>query len=442
MARSRPSLQQQLVRIASDRWARRGVRWLIRAAWLGLAIWCIGIGLHLLLDWPLRYDLLGIASLACLAVVALLLLRPRMRPEEVARRLDRRFQLNEQLATALEMSRNAEYEGVAGLLQDQSLRTSHRIRRYITVRQRFPWAEFLALLALAVVLIGLLAMVGLNPPANWPSAQTLPEPVPPAEPAQPFPPEPFTDPAASQPQPGAGDGQAPTAGESGSGGDTASMAAVADALRDTSVTRPAADALDSGDASSAAQSLRELADQAGRISPETRSNLAQDLREAADNLEQSNPELAEDLRDSADGLEGDSQSAAESFDDLASAVENLGQPGSQAQAENEPGQNQDPGTGQQGAGGSAPSELPGDQREQPRSSDRLDVDGVPLELENDGQPNVNASGDAEEAASSSGGTRSFEQGDSAPTRDRVDAGEDPLRIPADLRDVVQEYFTP
>ncbi len=439
MARSRPSLQQQLVRIARDRWARRGVRWLIRATWLGLAIWCIGIGLHLLLGWPLRYDLLGIASLACLAVAALLLLRPRMRPEEVARRLDRRFQLNEQLATALEMSPDGEAAGVAGLLQDQSLRTSHLIRRYITVRQRFPWAEFLALLALAVVLIGLLAMIGLNPPMNWPAAQTLPGPVPPAEPAEPFPPEPFTDQPAPQ-QPGAGEGQAPTAGDSGAGGDTAAMSTVADALRDTSVTRPAADALDSGDASSAAQDLRELADQAGRISPETRSNLAEDLREAADNLEQSNPDLAEDLRESADGLEGDNQSAAESFDDLASAVENLGQPGQQAQAENDAGQN--PGSGQQNSGGSAPSELPGDQREQQRSSDRLDVDGVPLELENEGEPNVNAPGNADEAASSSGGTRSFEQGDSAPDRDRVEAGEDPLRIPADLRDVVQEYFTP
>jgi hypothetical protein len=439
MARSRSSLQQQLIRIASDRWARRGVRWLIRAAWLGLAIWCIGIGLHLLLGWPLRYDWLGILSLACLAVVAFLLLRPRMRPDEVARRLDRRFHLNEQLATALEVSRNGEIDGVAGHLHDQSLRTSHRIRRYISARQRFPWAEFLALLALAIVLAGLLAMVGLNPPGNWPTAQSLPQPVPPAEPPEPFPPEPFADqPAASQP--GSGDAQAPTAGESGANGDSAAMSTLADALRDTSVTRPAADALDSGDASGAAQSLRELADQAGRISPETRSNLAQDLREAADNLEQSNPELAEDLRNNADGLEGDSQSAAESFDELASAVENLGQPGQQAQAEDNAGQ--DAGAGQQGAGGSTPSDLPGDQREQARSADRIDVDGVPLELENEGAPNVSAPGEAESAAGSSGGTRRFEQGDSAPNRDRVDAGEDPLRIPADLRDVVQEYFSP
>src|SRR5215216_5836454 len=98
----RYSLLHNLEQLATDRWARRGVRTLIRAAWLGACIWCIGLGGHLLWSWPLRMEVLGALSLAVIGVAVLLLLRPKLSPGAAARRLDRRFQLDEQLATAVE----------------------------------------------------------------------------------------------------------------------------------------------------------------------------------------------------------------------------------------------------------------------------------------------------------------------------------------------------
>src|SRR3712207_3400565 len=102
----RQNLYQQLDQLATDRWARRGVRTLLRAAWLAACVWCIGLGGHLLWGWPLRYDMLAILSLGLIGSGVILLLRPKLSPRDAARRLDRRFHLDEQLATAVEVARD------------------------------------------------------------------------------------------------------------------------------------------------------------------------------------------------------------------------------------------------------------------------------------------------------------------------------------------------
>jgi len=58
----RQTLFHHLDRLTTDRWARQGVRTLLRAAWLGTCVWCIGLGGHLLWGWSLRFDLLGVAA--------------------------------------------------------------------------------------------------------------------------------------------------------------------------------------------------------------------------------------------------------------------------------------------------------------------------------------------------------------------------------------------
>ncbi|NJM08974.1 hypothetical protein HC891_26405, partial [Candidatus Gracilibacteria bacterium] len=219
----RSSLRLQLDRLASDRWARRGVLTLLRAVWLALSIWCLGLGLHLLFSWPIRYDLLAIASLVCVALGAALVLRPRMQVQQVARRLDRRFQLNEQLSTALELE-GKPVEGVADYLRDQSRQTMAQLRRSINQRQGMPWGEFGAVLALAIVVLGLLFLAGVTPSSALPGAEPLPPLARPQDPSQQFPDEPFTPPAGQQLGPGPGDQAAPGVG------DQQVLSALADAL--------------------------------------------------------------------------------------------------------------------------------------------------------------------------------------------------------------------
>jgi hypothetical protein len=435
----RNSLQTQLDRLASDRWARRGVRVLLRASTLSISFVCIALGAHLLSGMPLRWTWIGAIALVCIAGGALLVLRPRMRPNEVARRLDRRFQLGEQLTTALEVGPQA--EGVGVYLHDQARRTMAQIRRQVGARQRFPWAEFALVLALALLLAGLVVLSGIGPRLSTIGAEPLPPLATAPDQNEQFPEEPFEQPPGSQQGPGAGDAAAPGPG------DLAAAAALADALRDQSITRPAAEALDQGDTAGAAASLRELADQADQLSADARSDLAEALREAAEQIEQTSPGLAEQVRESVAGLEQGPQEAADALEDLAGAVEQLGQ--GQTPAAGQQGQQGQQGEGQgeqadgsQGGGGAGQGAVPGDQRES-SAADRLGVDGVPLELESEGEGNTPTEGEPDGPTSAGGGT-SGSGGFSPGTQsgERVEIGDDPLRIPADLRDVVQDYFSP
>lgn len=432
----RNSLQIQLDRLASDRWARRGVRVLLRASTLALSLVCLALGIHILTGLPLRWSWVGAAALFCIAGGALLVLRPRMSALEAARRLDRRFRLGEQLSTALEIGPRA--EGVGAYLHEQARRTIAQVRRQVIARQRFPWAELALVLALALLLAGLVVLSGIRP--RLPDA--LAEPLPPLatapDPNERFPEEPFQPPAGNQQIPGEAAFPGP--------GDVAAAAALADALRDQSVTRPAAEALDRGDVAGAASSLRELADQADQLSRDAREDLAEALREAAEQIEQTNPGLADQVRQSADGLEQGPQEAAQALENLAGVVEQLGQ-GQQGQAQ---GQDQGQGQGEgqqqsqaqsQGGGGAGQGTLPGEQRER-QGADRLGVEGVPLELESEGEGDTPTEGDPDGPASAGGTSGSGDFSPGSQSGDPVEIGDDPLRIPADLRDVVQDYFTP
>ncbi len=430
----RHTLRIRLERIASNQWAQRGLLTLIRAAWLGLSVWCFGLGLHLLFDWPLDSRLLGIASLVCVAVGALLLLRPRTAPAIVARRLDRRFRLNEELATALEVGAHGNPQGVAANLLEHANRTLNQVNRTIAARRRFPIAEVITLASLALVVFGLLMMIGAIPLRLPPVAEPLPDIVspPPIEETLPEPPAPQPN---TPPEPGT-----QTGGGQVSGGNQAALAALADALRDDSLTRPAADALDQGDTAGAAQTLRELADQTDRISQAARDSIASSLREAARNVQNADPELADQLRSEADRLQQDAESAALALDDLASTVEQLGGAGQGAQFDAAAGQDRsDQSNGQGGGAGNSP---PSEQRALERPADRLGIEGVPLELENEGAGDIAGNADNQTPVGGSGGVGGFEQGAQAPDSTRVQTGDDPLRIPMDLRNVVQEYFAP
>lgn len=465
----RYSLHRHLDHLATERWARQSIRRLLRAAWLSACVWCIGLGGSMLWGWPLRYDVLSAASLLIIGLGVLSLLRPRLKPAEVARRLDRRFLLDEQLATAVEVAETApDRDSVGGQLLAHAGRTAGLVRQRIAQKQAMPWNDVLSAVALALVLLGLYLLAGIGRVA--PLGAVLPEPpalVGAEDPAGQLADEPFSRPDEQVLVPGAGEGtQAMGAGP----GDAQSLGAIADALRDQGATRAAAEALDRGDPATAAQRLRELADQAGQLSRETRGNLADRLEQAARELDGRNPQLADQLRESAAGLERGGQAAEQALEDLARAIEQLqqpagpsaaqeqqGQPGAAAEGQGEqPGQGQgqgeQPGQGQagqgdpfgqgqgqgQGRGGGAASDSAVEQR-QSAPSQRLGVPGQPLTLEAEGG-GQSASGGNDQGPTSSGSASGFTSGGSAAGNDRP-IGADPLRVPLEDRNVVQEYFS-
>ncbi|NJP05522.1 MAG: hypothetical protein HC837_07830 [Chloroflexaceae bacterium] len=441
-------LEKRLERLATDRWARRGLITLLKSAWFGLCLASVALGLQLLLGWSLPLELLLALVLICIALGAITLLRPRPHPEQVARVLDKRFQLNEQLSTAIEVSQRNNTDGVAGYLLNQANTSTTQIQRYISRNRRMPWPELGMVLAMLLLVAGLVLLTDMDSFDLWPRAEAVPQLARPDDVTEQFPPEPFAPPEQSdgnesnvaesnpEPQPGPQSAQ-----------DQQSAAILADALRDQSATRPAADALDQGDTTEAARNLRELADQADQLSQQTRDDLAQSLQDAANQIGSSDVELADQLRESGYGLQQGDQQAAQALEDLAGAVEQLGsntpppgENGSSQQASNAP-QPPDPQQDQgQGDGGGNGGSLPGEQREREQPMDRLDVDGVPLELESDGDGSTSES-EADQPPDGSGSGR-FERGSGTPSNNSVQTGEDPLRVPPELRDVVQEYFSP
>jgi hypothetical protein len=452
---------------------------LLRAAWLSVCIWCVALGGHMLWGWPLRTNIIGAAALAIIGGAVLLLLRPRLASRAAAHRLDQRFHLDEQLATAVEVAASNPPPGsIAARLVMESSHTAELLHRRIVRRQRPPWHDILTLLALSLVAIGLWVISGVG----FPDLSGSPLPLPPLasaqDPAQQLPQEPQ---APGQPdqdgqaapgeggQPGQNGGEAQAA----SAGDPQTIQALADALRDQGATRPAAESLDQGDLAGAAQELRELADQAGQLSESARDDLANALEDAAQQIQGNDPQLADQLEQSADGLRQGGQDAAKALDDLARAIEQLrtappdqagqngqpapgqpgqegqsgqggeqGQSGEQSQSQGD-GQSEAQGQGQgQGEGTGAGSGSGGEQR-QAQPSSRLGVEGqpVPLESAGEGQVPAQASDERPTGPARPGGSGGFTQG-GASSGERVQVGADPLRVPIDERDVVQDYFQP
>ncbi len=447
------SLFHTLDKLATDRWARRGVRALLRAAWLGVSIWCAGLGAHLVWGWPLRSNLLGAAALAVVGVGVALLLRPRLSARQAARRLDRRFHLDEQLATAVEVAASNPPPGsIAARLLAEAAHTSALIDRRLERRQRPPWHDLLTLALLGLVALGLAIVAGVGQPRLDAGTLPLPPLAEPQDPAAQLPQEPRADQPGSAGQPGA---EETGAAQPQAAADPQIIRALADALRDQGVTRAAAQALDRGDTAGAARELRALADQASQLSQATRDALADSLRAAADTIAPRNRDLAEQLNQSAAGLERGDQAAAQALDDLARAIEQLpsaprdveqagAQPEAGGQAPGSPG-DAPPSAGQPGAGqpqsGSGAGSGPGGEQRPADTSGRLGVEGQPVPLESAGQGDIPADASGPLQPGAGRPQPGFTQGDASSSR-QVDVGADPLRVPMDERDVVQEYFQP
>ncbi|WP_299645246.1 hypothetical protein [uncultured Chloroflexus sp.] len=399
-------LAQHLRQLSAQRWRQHAIETLVRTVSIGFIIACIGTILPILGIAPLARPLLGwiIAGSAILGGMQTLAFR--LTPQIAARRLDRRFRLQEQLSTALEL--NGEPSGVAAQLAQQAQESVKRIQYYVNRTRQPLWPEALMLSALLLVLAGLLALVE--------------RPIPPVGSAEPLPPlnrpDPVVDAPAPEPPPLAGE---PTAL---GGTDPGVLSALADALRDQSITRPAAEALDRGDIAGAADALRELADQMGEISPAAREAIAQALREAARDIAQVRPDLADQMRATADALQfGDALAGATGVEALADALE------------------RQPAVPVADGGGGGAGNAPGSQRREQTFSP-LGADGRPFELESSGTGQISAAGaNTGQAGSDQPGGLSIRSSSNS-AGGPVQAADDPLHIPSDVRDVVRNYFSP
>jgi hypothetical protein len=101
---------------------------------------------------------------------------------------------------------------------------------------------------------------------------------------------------------------------------------IANALQDASVTSQAAQEIQAGNYEQAAQQISDLARSMENLSPEARQDLADRLRQAGQNIQQSDAELARRLEQSARALESRSdRAAAQGLEDLSQAIRETGQ---------------------------------------------------------------------------------------------------------------------
>lgn len=423
------------------------MRLALRALWLALLVWSLGT-VPALLGYPLPALGVWIAtgSIFALCLAYAWFSHPSLM--QLAHGLDDRYQLGEQLATALEVTRRAEHNPVEERLVVETDALLGRIRRYIESQPVVAWRELETCVAVALLAIGIWFANGpLFPDAVAPVAlPVLPTPVAPTETARQQP-EPTEQPVREEQQSPQLSPEAQAAAD-----------AIADALRDNGATSSAADALDQGDTAGAARELRELADQADQLSDQGRQDLAKGLRDAAEQLRESQPDLADRLEQQADALERGGEETAKALEDLARTVEQLAQDGQQAaeaeQQDGQPGQQGQQGeagqSGEQGqpgapGGSGAGNQLGGEQRgAQPDDAAQAQGDALPLpESENTDGPTTEATGPkGPQVELGAGGVGETNAAGGNAGSGQIEADEDPLTIPPEYRDVVEDYFSP
>ncbi len=104
------------------------------------------------------------------------------------------------------------------------------------------------------------------------------------------------------------------------------LGALADSLKDASATQSISDSLNRGDYQKAGDQLTDLSKQVGQLSPDARSELADRLAQASSRTQQSNESISKDTGQAANALKnGDISTASQSLDSLANSVKQASQ---------------------------------------------------------------------------------------------------------------------
>ncbi len=443
-------LKSRLVEIQALLLTQRGVRLLLRAAWLFVGGNLIGWSLHSLFLSPPWWGwlLLGIL-LATPAFAAIFRPLPASR---LAWKMDRRLGLREQISTALQSADRQETSPIARSLIADTARLLPQQAPRILRRGWFLGRDLLSALIILILLVTVFWAdrysrtlsaaepgdpVALPPVVEDPDAQDVfPSGVPGLT---------------SQPQDAGPD---PSAGSSGGPGDLGALddilSALGEALSEQAETAGAGDALQQGNLDQAAQEFENLADQAGQLPPEAEQNLQEALEDASQQAGSAGfDQLAEDLGNAADALEDPAANGARAADALDQIAEDLrdlsqqlanpgGQPGQQAQDPTGDEAASGEGSGTSGAGtGDGGEPPPGE----PLS--RIQAEGGDFELEGGQEPSgllrpgtpggESGPGSGSPAASSAG---------VAQDAGTIDTILTPYSYSWRWRDVVSEYFTP
>lgn len=308
-------------------WVWRLVRLLVRSLWLGGLLVLAGWGLAALTGQAFAWADWVTAGAALALMLFLIMALWPVPAERVARRLDGRFGMRDQLAAAYEVAQRGPENYIERDLLNAADDTLGEVRRQLRFRFNIPWHDLELALLVGVGLVAcgyyLAAAGGAAGPAV---ARGAPEPLPPMglEPLVNLPGVPAELQARGLGQVGVDPGEG-AAGVLEAANAQALIDALAEALSQTTLTQSAGTSLAQGNAEQAAEDLRDLARDAEGISDQARTDLAQALREAAKKLEGSNPEQAQALRAAADALEQEAANAAAQNAAAADALESLAQ---------------------------------------------------------------------------------------------------------------------
>ncbi|MFT4039163.1 MAG: hypothetical protein QM692_13335, partial [Thermomicrobiales bacterium] len=315
-----------LDRIRRNLWLSHAAVYIARGIWLGLLV-AAGLMLLDLLGGPVFNPRLagGIGIVLVLGGVAL---ASRSKPgrQRTARMLDSSFRLHERLATALDdLGVGVPQPGTrAPLIYLQMadaanavamLRADHRLRPALPVRE-------VAMIVICALLLTVLTFArGLG--GGLPALETAR--VPAFTPAieRPEAPEPTAAEVAAAAAPPSV--QEVLEASDRSGRARRDLQQLASALSDHPATSQAAADISAGDYAAAGDQLRQAAAQAGNLSPEGRQALAQDLQQAANEMDPGTNGLQEATQSAADSLQQDPAAASDGIRDLADAVEKTGE---------------------------------------------------------------------------------------------------------------------
>lgn len=388
------------------------------------------------------------------------------RPTRVglARFLDQGYGLDASLATSLELAQGQMDSRLAPHILNQAARTAYRIGRVRRLRLHRIGQELAVALGTAIMAVGVVFLLFLTNDAALRPFVPVPR-MPEVQQAQPGAPDPNTPQASLANQQLTPEQLQQLAIQSAQA--QQDLNRLADALNDSSTTKQAAQEIQNGNYNAAAQELQQVANNLDQLSPEARQQLASDLQQAASGNTSGSQNLTQAETNAAQAIQqGNASDAAQSLRNLANQVQQSGgqvrsqqeisqalqdaqqrangngqqpsTPDGQGQPQNASGQN----SNQNGPGAGLGQPVPY-QAGDPAAAPDLGTAGNPLQLQ--GQPQGQA-----QPLPGGGGTptninNNAGSGGNTPQTGQqgaVDqASPDSNRVPRDRRDVVQGYFT-
>ncbi|HEY7035556.1 MAG TPA: hypothetical protein VH482_29720 [Thermomicrobiales bacterium] len=306
-------------------WVQRALTIVARSAWLGLLIGCLWLLLEL--QGGPKLDVHVLAWIAVVIAIPGLVFAALVRPtrRQVALMLDRSFGLQERVTTAIEnLGKGVPADGERARLVYLQIADAANVvgdlRRFPVFSFRLPVRELVMAIVCALLFASLFFMRGVGggiPPVQAGAVPAF---------------TPASERMAKQPTtvaPTGAQANAPSVADVQKRIDQSNQARedldkLAKALEDHGVTNPAADAMQRGDYPAAANELRDLAQDADKLSPASREGLAQDLDTAASQMSDGNQQLADATRQAADGLRQGDQPAKDGMRNLGDAVEKTG----------------------------------------------------------------------------------------------------------------------